>query len=336
MAVLLISFASSSPSSAAGCIQYMPARLPLLERLRVDSDARRSITSAARMLRLRGGQAISGEGDVVDAWEMAEGVDDIYNTFTYFRNRRHGHIVELNHLRCGGFRFAPAGGEWPRWAFAGGNILPAGEAVCKWRCPSVPDAFMAATDGGREAASLREYEFDYRASIERWCDSSEAADGCTTGNVTVWPGSVEAEALAERLRGEGLLLRDVPALAKNPHLIELPTGGEGDENDDPLRIDPRDNDLLWKIKRHNKGTNENFNHGWQVLCRTRLPCFAIPPSPLHKVGSSSVCLDTHQPPHIELPHPARPVCSPVCPLYLDLRLLSGLLTTCRRSWSWLA
>ncbi len=43
--------------------------------------------------------------DVADEWEIAEGVDDIMNTFTYFRNKRYGHVVEFNQVRCGGFRY---------------------------------------------------------------------------------------------------------------------------------------------------------------------------------------------------------------------------------------
>lgn len=63
-------------------------------------------------------------GSIVQEWEIAQGLDDIFNTFTYFRNKKFGHIVELNHVRCGGFRFTTGGWTGPQWAFSSGNFLP--------------------------------------------------------------------------------------------------------------------------------------------------------------------------------------------------------------------
>ncbi len=84
----------------------------------MDQRARSSRSRRGMMLSLRlagGGHVDDGntetvlQGDggrnVADEWEIAEGFDDIVNTFTYFRNKRYGHVVEFNQVRCGGFRY---------------------------------------------------------------------------------------------------------------------------------------------------------------------------------------------------------------------------------------
>ena len=47
-------------------------------------------------------------GECVDVagWELAGGRDNFFRTFTYFRNLRHGILVELDHWHCGAFRIA--------------------------------------------------------------------------------------------------------------------------------------------------------------------------------------------------------------------------------------
>ena len=221
-------------------------------------------------LLLRGGGGDIDEEDVAAEWEIAEGFDDVRNTFSYLRNRRHGQIIELNHLMCGGFRIAPAGGKEPRWAFAGGAMLPASAPESQWRCPIVPDAFMAATGGGHGGSvSQRMYEFDFAESDRRWCDSSEIEAGFSAGNVTVWPGSLESEELTEKLRRDGLVFRDVPHLAKDTSMLNLPEDEDDDEDDDddtdPLKVDPKERDCINIIKRHDRSINDAFNAGWQVF-----------------------------------------------------------------------
>ena len=144
-------------------------------------------------------------------------------------------------------------------------MLPASAPESQWRCPSVPDAFMAATGGGHGGSvSQRMYEFDLAESDRRWCDSSEIEAGFTAGNVTVWPGSLESEGLTERLQRDGLVFRDVPHLAKDTSMLNLPEDEDEDEVTDPLEVDPKERDCINIIKRHDRNINDAFNAGWQV------------------------------------------------------------------------
>ena len=220
-------------------------------------------------IRLRGGDDVLSANDrgAAHEWEIAQGVDDFSNKFSYLRNKRLGHIVELNHERCGGFRFAPAGGQKPRWTFACGDIAPDDTRMSHWRCPCVPDAFEAATGGGDRGPSTERFEFDPRESISRWCTPEEIAEGFTAGNITVWPGSRTAMVLEEQIRHEGLILRDDP---------KMPDIDEGFVDvEDPLEVDPRDNDLDVEMTRADSRPKIH-NGGWQVPVLARvLVCICV-------------------------------------------------------------
>ena len=171
-------------------------------------------------------------------WEIAEAEDWIGNKFTYFRNRWSGLLLELNHVRCGSFRFShrnepisPDG--WvvtpPHLVDAGGCMFPPAMGNM-WRCPFVPELFASTRRGCRpgepsapSGPSATEKPVQAAAGpdpvecavrhFERTAEELEE-DGVHAGRMLIWPGSAESVARTAELAASGLVLRDQPEFAR--------------------------------------------------------------------------------------------------------------------------